>query len=458
MKRILGAALLYPLCFSVSCSNTSGSSGPNSPNNNGGDNGGTGSTGAGSNAGAATYNASQGGSTSNGTGVPDLDSGCASDAVSAALTRVNIVFLLDKSGSMGDDPNNQWANAATRWNPVVTTLRSFFQDQASTGIYASLSFLPADGNIGPACNVANYETGTSSIKVPMTLLNTAGQQLFLSKLCDPTVVPQPAGCIVPAGGTPTRPALQGTIDYAATVQQKNPGSKTVIVFLTDGEPGFGYSFEGQVKGLYTCDDLPPLASDGNTPSCNCDCCAAGCSPASLCKCGTASCGCVEDSTLCTTADAEVLRVRDVIATAPANSIYLFGVGDLTTSTMDTWAAATGNPAVALQGMSGSQAASTLATALANIRSTYLNCNIPIPPPKNGLAADYRKVNVNYINGQGVATQIGQSPGCGSTKMSWQYDNPASPTLIELCPNACNMAQQDPNGQIQVVLGCATVVN
>lgn len=457
MKRILGAALLYPLCFSLSCSNTSGSSGPSSPNGSGSDNGGTGSTsstGSNNNAGSGAFVVgTSGGSGSQG-------GGCASDESDAQLTRVNIVFLLDKSGSMGDNPP-QWTNAADRWNPVVTTLRAFFQDQKSSGIYASLSFLPADGNIGPACKVANYETGTSSIKVPMTLLDDAGRALFLSKLCDPTVVPQPAGCIVPAGGTPTRPALQGTIDYAnsvqSTVQSANPNSKTVIVFLTDGEPGFGYSYNGTVVGLYSCDDLPPLASDGNTPSCACGCCAAGCSPASLCACGTASCGCVEDSTLCTTGDAEVLRVRDVIATAPAKSIYLFGVGDLTQSTMQIWGDATGNAPVALQGMPGSQAAATLATALDNIRSTYISCNVPIPKSQGGAAIDINKVNVDYVDGTGKTTHLGKSQSCTSAQPSWQYDDPTNPTTIVLCTNTCSTIQQDPQGKIEVVFGCATVV-
>jgi hypothetical protein len=386
--------------------------------------------------GGGYHDNASGGSGGVSTSAPDVDAACAADSTPAQLTRVNILFLLDKSGSMGDDPNGAWTNAAQRWNPVVTTLDSFFSDQKSVGIYASLSFLPADGNIGPACKVASYSTGTSSLKVPLTLLDATGRQTFLSRLCDPSL-PQNPPCIVPAGGTPTRPALQGTIDYAATVAQNNPGSKTVIVFLTDGEPGFGYSYNGAVQLLYSCDDLPPTDAKG------------------VLTCATGSCGCV-DGNGCTSADAEVAKVAAVIATAPANTIYLFGVGDLSTSTMDQWAAASGNAAVALQGMPGAQAAATLKAALEAIRTSSIKCNLDIPAPKTGGANDFKKVNVDYINGAGTDIPLGKDVGCTHTNQyGWQYDNDSSPTKIIMCPSTCTMAQQDPNGKIRVLLGCET---
>lgn len=426
MKLTLGAAFVYPLLLAFGCSsNSGGGEGPPIGSGNGVNNGGAGNNGN-NNGGIGAFTV-QGGSTS-GTTV-DIDSSCAASSQPAQLTRVNILFLLDKSGSMGDDPNGQWANAATRWNPVVTTLDAFFQDQKSTGIYASLSFLPADGDITSACKVTSYSSGTSSIKVPLTLLDSAGRSKFLSVLCDPTQ-PLASTCIKPAGGTPTRPALQGTIDYLATVQQKIPDSKTVIVFLTDGEPGFGYQQGSNVNLLISCDDLTngcPLGPAG--PS------------------GTGT---------CSTGDAEVQKVADVIKTAPANSIYLFGVGELSDTTMGIWGDASGNPAVSLKNLSPSDAATTLRTALENIRSTSLPCNIPVPPPKGGGTPNQNEVNVDYYDGAGNVTHFGKSVGCGSAQPSWQYD-PTDPTKIDLCPNACSLVQKDPNGKVQIVFGCATII-
>lgn len=435
MKRILGAALLYPLFFAVGCSSGGGTL-PNLGTGNSGNNGGTGSTGSNNGgAGSTIFNVS-GGSTSSGTSVLDQDASCAASTIPASLTRVNILFLLDKSGSMGDDPNGQWQHAATRWNPVVTTLDNFFGEPSSAGIYASLSFLPADGDITNACKVTSYSSGSSSLKVPLTQLNAAGQQVFLSLLC-PTTGPQTSSCIVPAGGTPTRPALQGTINYAATIQAQFPDSKTVIVFLTDGEPGFGIQETldagSKVYSFYSCDDLPPSTCEA-TPNVY---------------------------PPCVSPDAEVAKVTAVIQSAPANSIYLVGVGDLTSGTMDAWASASGNPALALQNVTDpTQVASALQTALDAIRVSSIPCEFDIPASNNGQTVDKSKVNLSYVSGAGVTQDVGQTHDdteatCNASTYGWYYDNSTAQTTMKLCQSTCDALQADPNGKIEIALGCAT---
>jgi hypothetical protein len=341
---------------------------------------------------------------------------------------------------MGDDPNGLWSNADSRWNPVVTTLDAFFSSPTSAGIYASLSFLPADGGNTAMCTPSNYSTGSSSIKVPLTLLNTAGSQKFLTRLCDPTL-PQASTCIVPAGGTPTRPALQGTLDYAATVRLKYPGSKTVIVFLTDGEPGFGYLPTGSTSPalLVSCDDLNngciatiPLNAQGPFPP------------------------------PCVRAQDEVDKVTAVIAGAPPQSIYLFGVGDLLDTTLSDWGGATGNPAVDLRGMTGADAANSLKTALDNIRTTSISCNFTIPPPSGNAPIDPTKVSFKYIGGNGTIQTVGRTHDgtaatCNSSQLGWYFDNPGAPKEMNLCASTCTALQNDPNGQIQIVYGCTPMI-
>ena len=138
-------------------------------------------------------------------------------------------------------------------------------------------------------------------------------------------------------------------------------------------------------------------------------------------------------------------------------IYLIGGGDLSTNTMDIWAQASGNPALALQGITdGATVASEIKSELQSIRSNHLSCDIAIPVPKAGGSADPNKVNVDYINGGNVVTSLSRNDNCNSTSPSWQYDNPQSPSKILLCPNTCPTVQQDPKGKIQVVLGCPTI--
>lgn len=352
---------------------------------------------------------------------------CVTDTQTAPLASVNLIILLDKSGSMGNDPSGLWANAATRWNPVVQTLDAFVSDANSNRMNAALILLPANGNIDVACIATNYESGGSAVSIPLTLLDPLGRQLFLSQLCDPSV-PQTPPCIVPAGGTPTCPALQGAIAYAASASQSNPNSRSVVVFLTDGEPGFGYqTSSGIVTDLYSCDDLTN--------------------------------GCATGGTNCTSWDQEVAKVAAVIQTAPAKSVYVVGVGDLTTGTLAQWATASGNAPISLISMSPTQAAATLSAALDSIRSNAVSCSFQIPVPAGQASADYSKINLNYVAGSGTAQPMfraSSAAACTASALGWYYDNPATPNAINLCPSACGLLQQDATAKIQVTFGCASL--
>ncbi len=354
---------------------------------------------------------------------------CVTNDVPAQLGTVNMVVLLDKSGSMGNDPKGQWSNAATRWNPVVETLDAFFNDASSSRMYASLIILPSNGVIATACSPSEYSLAGSAVVVPLTLLDANGRQAFLSRLCDASVTQNPP-CIVPAGGTPTRPALQGAVSYAASEAQSNPNSKSVVVFLTDGEPGFGYLTNGGVQAMSSCDDLTN--------------------------------GCVTNNSVCTSPALEVGKVAAVIQSAPPNSIYVVGTGDLSSSTMDQWASASGNPAISLASLSPEQAAATLMAALKSIRTSTVSCNIEIPSPSGTASIDYTTLNLGYVDGSGHGqdlrrTSDGTAGTCSSSTLGWYYDNLTAPKTMNLCPSTCNALQQDVNGQLRIVFGCSTLL-
>ena len=441
MRYVTCVSLVLPFIVSLGCSTSSGSSAPDSAGANGGggnssSNGGNGG-GAGYHIGTSTGGASQPGT--NGTTPPNLDAGCAGDVAQAQLTQVNILFLLDKSGSMGYQNSataGTWDNCADRWNPVVDTLNNFFVQPDSGRIYASLSFLPADGGNTAICDPKSYSAGSASLKVPLTLLDATGRKKFQDRLCDCAngTTPPSTTCIVPQGGTPTRPALQGTIEYSATVAKNNPGSKTVIVLITDGMPSFycgGSAPSGQCN---SCDDL----TNG---------------------CYASGTGCIDQPTEIAKLTAIIDGASGASSSSP-KSIYVVGVGtDLNYgTTFEDWSGASGNAGIDLRNLTGTAAADALMTSLQSIRSSSIQCDFDVPVPKSGANVDPTKTYVYYTDGSGKGQYLNQTSDgkvgtCMTTENDFYFDNPLLPTKITLCPTACQALQQDPKGAISIEYEC-----
>ncbi len=103
-----------------------------------------------------------------------------------------------------------------------------------------------------------------------------------------------------------------------------------------------------------------------------------------------------------------------------------------------------------------------AVAQAVVAASEIECTLAIPPPPVGEELDYTKVNVQLVSGD-VATivpNVGSEANCGAGE-GWYYDDPAAPTSVVLCPASCDDAQElaGPNqaGKVEVLFGCATIV-
>jgi hypothetical protein len=149
-------------------------------------------------------------------GLGDLQA-CATSSADGQLKPVNLVFMFDQSGSMGDTPQVK----AVKWDPVVSAMGGFFNDKQSSGLSGSLGYFPFDQNSskGATCLDASYTTP----EVAMTVLPSAA---FATSLAAHN----------PNGGTPTKPAIRGAIAYAKQIALQKPNDKTVIVLVTDGDP------------------------------------------------------------------------------------------------------------------------------------------------------------------------------------------------------------------------------
>jgi hypothetical protein len=315
---------------------------------------------------------------------------CVTDMKSASLPAVNLVIMYDKSGSMGNpaeggDPN-------LKWIPVNAGMKAFFSDAKSFGYNASLQFFPAPGGISQTCG-ADY----TDPLVPLTPL--ASNKPLESALDGAS----------PAGGTPTLPALEGAIAYAKKTIAARPDEKTVVVLVTDGEPGM--MVNGSMAPGCSNNDIAHVAQAAN----------------------------------------------DAFTASPSIPTYVIGVGQQLTA-LETIAQQGGTKSAFMVSVSDpTQTRTQLQAAFDAIRSQQkVSCDFAIPAAPKGEQLDKDRVNVGYTNGAGSETPLVYSKDC-TAQNGWRYDDPTNPSRIELCPSSCGVAQADPNGKLTIAFGCKTNV-
>ena len=320
------------------------------------------------------------------------DAPCTEVQYEAYVTPINLIFVWDKSGSMG--VGDGWDRTETRWNPVRDGLGAFLADPGSSDLQASLKFFPVDGNLEYACDVNNYLTPD----VPLMPLE-GSSAAFIEAINSTT----------PAGGTPTLPALQGAVTYARQVWDQNRDQISVVVLVTDGEPGF--DVDGSI--------VP--GCEGN------------------------------DGTGVTDA------ARDAYQGDPPIPIYVFGIGEQL-YTLHAIASAGGTGLATILSDTDPQATRDLfLTTLEQIRAEYVACNLRIPEvPAGEPALDFDEINVNYIAGGGELQELGYDADCAQGT-GWQYpgDNRVDPGWIELCPDLCAAVQADVQAELEIQVGCVT---
>lgn len=137
---------------------------------------------------------------------------CASESLQAEPTTLNVIVVLDRSGSMGQ-----------KWTDSVAALTDFFQDVNVTDTNVSMNFFPINNPPDNyACNNVHYNPP----HVP-----------FVAIPADAATLVAAMGAQTASGGnTPTHGALHGSLQYATAYQDANPEEVTIIVFASDGNP------------------------------------------------------------------------------------------------------------------------------------------------------------------------------------------------------------------------------
>jgi hypothetical protein len=356
------------------------------------------------------------GGATGGTGVVDEDAACGTGMANAALRPVNMLVMFDRSGSMldctdGSNPDNgEMCAVPTRWDVASAALKGFFSSPGAADLGVALRFFPHDspavgcsgGNNGQcdeqACSQVLVDMGTLLADVAPTDMHEGD----LIAAVDASIPMQ--GGMMGGGsqGTPIYAALSGALIWATAYQQANPDQRTIVVFVTDGEPnGCNEDF----------DDIADLAADA-------------------------------------LADAGV-------------STYMIGLTDVNgmgvnQDDMDQVADA-GGTTQSFFVSDGVDATQQLIDTFNQIRGMAIACNFPVPESTtSGVAIDPTMINVNYTPGGGTEVPLGivaSAADCGM-QQAWYYDDPADPSTIILCPSACDTVTADPNATIQILAGCA----
>jgi Mg-chelatase subunit ChlD len=342
---------------------------------------------------------------------PGSDSGSSGSTACSAQTRegkrvpLDMYFLVDSSGSMADD-----VYGGTKWDLVSGALIDFLQAPRNADLGSGIGYFPdTQASASGECFTP------SATCVCVDYLNACFSTEEAS--CSPASYAQPAVPLASSansdavvadleshwvdGSTPTRPALEGALQYLNGWASQHPERKPVLVLTTDGEP---------------------TECDANTP--------------------------------------EDVAAVAASALAGPHSIKTFVIGvGYSPESLDLVAKAGGTERAFLVDIN-SNVAMDFADALDKIRGAASSCDFTIPTEgAAGRKIDPHQVNVRYTRAQGggptLVPQVFQNDpkNCG-TSDGWYYDNPTAPSQIRLCESTCQTLSA---GSIAIEFGCETIV-
>lgn len=363
----------------------------------------------GSGAGTASGSAGEGTGSEPGLGVPTdsamggsragADGVCQTAQSAAELLPVYLGFAFDVSGSMGKLEDSACFDPTFKWDPVVQATTAFLADGSSEGLHASLALFPARDD---RCTASTYE----SPEVPMMALPSGEFASVLSAYEDEV---DEDGW---RGGTPTLAAVEGTVRYLESVMEDDPLARYAVVLVTDGKP--------QDCDGVTIDDITSEVSDAA---------ARGIATYVIgVKQPTSKDGCDANAE-----NEELIDNMAAIATAGGTEApFMIDTGDVAATK------------------------TAFDQAIEDIRSRSVSCTVPIPENPQGGGFDKDRTDVSLEGGSpeqgGDAERLSYDPDCAD-EGGWRYDDAASPSFIELCPETCQVVQVAAVAQLSVDFLC-----
>jgi hypothetical protein len=344
-----------------------------------------------------------------------LSAACFKSSVKSALLPTNILFVIDRSGSMMCNPPPTTDSAACEKAPARSDAKLPSKWEVTTSaLIAALATLPSSASVGISYFSNDDACGVSSKpSVPIAANSTAQQGTIEASLKS----------VMPAGGTPIVGAtiLAYKHLHEAALAGEITGNQYVVL-ITDGQQSEQCGNPGVCDSAKACTDY--LLSDA-VPK------AAG-------------------------AGSHIKTfVIGVPGSEPARSV-LSEIAQEGGTAADGCDPKLGNCHFDMT--KESDLASALAKALAKITGQTIACELPVPQPDQG-ALDLGAVNVVYTPGKSGAqatlvTQDAHKP-CEAGANGWQYT--ADHTQIRLCGALCDTIRADTGARVDVALGCPVVV-
>jgi hypothetical protein len=396
---LLAGALIVGACNNdPGIMQAGGNGGGKAPNPPGGNAGNGGSSNGNGGSGVPKPPAGGGGSTgAGGTGAGGAggDKTCTAVGAMAKQLPVDIYVLLDRSGSMLNDINDDGMmgtmppptpGVPIKWDATVEALTKFVNSPAASGLQVGLGVFPRVNRCQgrDCCQAAGY----SMPVVPVAAL-PGGAMPFLGG-----VTGNPA---VMGNGTPTLPALLGAIQYAQQ-REMMVGRRLAIALATDGMPN--------------------------------DC----------------------------QSNVQNVSAAAQMGAGLGVNTFVIGVGKRLDN-LNQIAVAGGTKAAYLVEMATAdelaKAFTDVQKQAATLACTFM---IPPPPAGMTLDPNKVNVGFKTAD-PANSFQIGQvtdRQSCGPMG-GWYYDNPTNPRTVNLCEASCMKVNSAGEGGIELQFGCAGVI-
>jgi hypothetical protein len=345
---------------------------------------------------------------------------CETASSETELKPVYLAVAFDVSGSMGkQDKPYWWYDPTFKWVPVSQAMRAFFEDPAARGISATMGMFPSLAE-STRCDVASYQEPD----VPMTALPSSAFDVALDAYEEEVGDPLAGGNW--RGGTPTAAAIEGIATSLDDLRAEEPDAVFAVVLVTDGLPtcpddGLNVAIDAvtelEAEGIptYVVGIQNPTEPPSEPPEDWGD------------DWGTCTFGEGGGDTPCPEEN-NLEALQNLAVAGGTEEAFLLDTDD----------------PLATQ--------EALTEAMLEIAADSVSCEVTIPDhPNPGETFEPDKIDVVAgIDGEEVRLEYDET--C-EIPLAWHYDDPADPSLIQLCPEACSAVQADPNGSLEVQFLC-----